>query len=255
MHANTLKPFVFMISIIALVSLACMGFGASPSPEPPPPPVEPPAPAEPAQPEPTEPPQPASQKFFTEGFDAGNDNWSYFISKNNSSADDSDAIPFTEDGFLIFDLNDWLNVYAIYEPHTYDNVRIYVRVENRGVNSNNVNIICRLSDEGWYEISLANNGLYNLWAYDGAKNSYNRIADGGSTKIKPGKEINEYTFVCNDRDLIVYVNGNETRKYTDNKYVFKSGQIGVGASAGIDKQTGNDLPVKLEFDFVEISEP
>jgi hypothetical protein len=264
MFVKSLKPFVFLVAVMVVVSLACLGSSETPTAEPPPPPPTeaPQQPAQPEQPVQTEEPAPTeepvssdAQEFFTEEFDGSNDNWSYFITKNAKSAIDTDAVPYTEDGFLIFELTDWLNVYTMYEPYTYDNVRIDVRVDNRGVNSNNVNLICRFSDEGWYEISIANNGLYKFWVFDGAKNAYAKIADGGSTKIKSGKEINDYALVCLDRSLILYINGIETRNYTDNQYVFRRGQVGVGASAGVESQTENDRPVKLEFDYVEISQP
>ena len=61
--------------------------------------------------------------------------------------------------------------------------------------------------------------------------------------------MNEYTFICNDRNLIIQINGFDTRTYTDNQFVFRDGQIGVGASSF------DDVPVKVEFDWVKISEP
>ena len=259
MHAKVLKPFVFILAVMAVVSLACLGGSGTPAPEPQPPAVVTEAPQQPAQTEEPvqveeplqteEPAVPAAQEFFTEEFDGDNGYWSYFVTKNDINADDRDVAPFTEDGFLIFDLTKYLNVYAMYEPYTYKNVRIDVRVDNRGTNNNNINLICRYSDEGWYEISIANNGLYWLYAFDGANQNYVKIADGGSNKIKAGKETNDYTFICNERNLTLYINGVETRTYTDNKFVLRGGQVGVGASSF------KDLPVKVEFDYIQVSEP
>jgi hypothetical protein len=61
--------------------------------------------------------------------------------------------------------------------------------------------------------------------------------------------VNEYTFICNERNLILEVNGVETNSYTDNQFVFREGQVGIGLSSF------RDLPVKVEFDWVKISEP
>lgn len=191
----------------------------------------------------------SSQDFFTEEFDGDISSWTYFTSKNNESADDTNVQPIAENGFLIMDIGKNLNLYATYDPYTYSNVRLDVRVDNRGVNNNNINLICRYSDEGWYEASVANNGLYWIWAYDGAKGVYAKLADGGSNDIKAGKETNEYSFICNDRNLTLGINGNEIRTYTDNQYVFRDGKIGIGLSSF------NDIPVKVEFDWVKISEP
>ena len=250
--------FAFVV-LLLLVSLACR-FGVTPTTNPatePPPTTEEPAnngsqPTEPPVVDATEPPvtdQPTGQDFFTEEFDGDISNWTYFTSKNDSKADDSGVDPVTDNGFLVLDLAKNLNVYVTYEPYTYTNVRLDVRAENRGTNNNNINLVCRLSDEGWYEVAIANNGLYWLLAYDAAKGTYAQLANGGSTKIKAGKEVNEYTFICNERNLIVEINGYETNSYTDNQYVFREGQVGFGASSF------KDVPVKVEFDWVKISEP
>jgi hypothetical protein len=249
--------FAFVVLLLA-VSLACNG-GATPTSNPPT--AEPPT----ARPQPTDPPQPteppvvatdppvdpttSAQDFFTEEFDGDISNWTYFTSKNDTKADDSGVNPIADNGFLQLDLAKNLNVYVMYDPYTYSNVRVDARVENRGTNNNNINLVCRYSDEGWYEIAIANNGLYWLYAYDGVKGTYAQLANGGSNKIKAGKEVNEYTFICNDRNLIVKINGFDTKSYTDNQYVFREGQIGVGASSFI------DIPVKVEYDWVKISEP
>lgn len=251
------------MALILSVGLACMGTTQTPTPQPqlpqptPQPQLPQPTP-EPQLPEPTQeqlqptPEQPQTTDaldFFTEEFEGDVSNWTYFITKNDSGADDSGVEPGVDNGYLVLDLNQYLNVYVMYDPYSYENVRIDARVENRGTNNNNINMVCRYSDEGWYEIAVANNGLYWLYAYDGVKGVYVKLADGGSNKIRSGKEVNDYTFVCNDRNLIFYINGVETRKYTDNQYVFRDGQIGVGASSF------RDMPVTVEFDWVQISLP
>ncbi|CAG1011189.1 hypothetical protein ANAEL_04110 [Anaerolineales bacterium] len=243
------------IGLLLVVGLAC---GAptptptqSPATEAPPliKPTEQPQSEEPS-PVPTEPPveQSSAQDFFTEEFDGDISNWTYFTTKNDSNANDSGVAPTADNGYLTFNLGKNLNVYAMYDPFTYSNVRLDVRADNRGTNNNNINLVCRYSDEGWYEIAIANNGLYWLWAFD-AKKGYVKLADGGSNKIKSGKEINDYTFICSGRNLSLQINGFDTVSYTDNQYAFREGQIGVGASSF------RDVPVKVEFDWVKISEP
>jgi hypothetical protein len=236
------------IAILLAVSLACgIDWGTS-APDPTQPAVQEP-PTESAAPEPSTDGAAGTNQFFTEEFEGDISAWTYFVTKNKTDADDSDVAPFSEDGYLVLDLKKNLNVYAMYESSTYDNVRLDVRVENRGTNNNTINLVCRYSDEGWYEIAIANNGLYWMYAYDGAKGSYVKLADGGSNKIKAGKETNEYTFICNERNLILYVNGTETRTFTDNGFVFRDGQVGVGLSSF------DDVPIKVEFDWVKISQP
>jgi hypothetical protein len=267
MYVKTLKPFLFLFVVIAMVSLACMGGGDEPAPEPAPPadeepveqpaePEEEPAPVE----EPTDPPAPAAQQFFTEEFDGSNENWTYFV------VDGSENVPefsgdeleesklYTEDGLLIFDLvGEYQWVYTFYDPFEYTDVSMEVTAENRGVNDNNISLICRYTeDEGWYEFNIANNGLY--WIYHAIVNSdgvvvYSKLADGGSNRVKQGKEINTYAITCEERTLTLYINGKETRQLDDNRFVLRDGKIGVSISSF------HVLPVNVEIQSVTISEP
>jgi len=208
----------------------------------------------------TEPAVAAAQEFFTEEFEGDTSNWSYFY------VDGTKPVPVRADsefgtmtvgadgGALVFDLqSDGQWVYTTYDPVVYENVRVDVKAENRGVNNNNVSLICRYGDEGWYEFNVANNGLF--WIYHALvvapdnRVIYSLLADGGSNKIKSGKEVNEYAIVCEDRTLTLYINGFETRTLEENKYVLRDGLIGLSVSSF------DNLPVQVEFDWVKISAP
>jgi hypothetical protein len=160
-----------------------------------------------------------------------------------------------DNGFWVFDLGGrdmW--VYSMYQPETYADVRIDVRAQNRGDNTNNISIICRYSeDEGWYEFNMYNSGLYDIfyarWKVRGVQASYFLIADGGSTAIHQGKEVNDYSVVCKDDTLSLFINGNEVQTISQKMYVLHEGQVGVGVSS-FDR-----LPVRVDFDSVQISEP
>ena len=248
MYARAFKPFLFILALLVVVSLACLSSTPTPSPEPPPAATE--EPGQPAQPQETEAPaQPSAQEYFTEEFDGDISNWSQTVALNSSEGNPSEADISVQDGYLVFDLGKWLIGYVFYDPFEYTDVRIDVSVDNRGTNVNNVLLVCRISDEGHYLVNIANSGLFAMYAYDGAKQAYARMADGGSTKIRPGKETNEYSLVCRQKTLTIYVNGIETRVYTDNQFVFRKGQVGVGVASE------DQLPVRLEFDWVKISEP
>jgi hypothetical protein len=252
--------FAFMALLLA-VGLACSVFSGTQTPpdtqapqqpdqlqltEPPVQPTEPPV-------QPTEQPvQPPSEApdFFTEEFDGNVDNWSQTVELNGDDmgGNKSQAKITVNNGFLAFDMGKYLIGYVFYKPYTYTNVRLDVRVDNRGTNENNILLVCRKSEEGHYLVNIANSGLFAMYAFDGAKNNYARMADGGSKKIKSGKEINEYALVCNEKTLTLYINGSEVRSYTDNQYVFRSGQVGVGVASN------KQLPVTVEFDWVKISQ-
>ncbi|HTP02020.1 MAG TPA: hypothetical protein VMJ64_11655 [Anaerolineales bacterium] len=208
----------------------------------------------------------ASEQYFTEPFETDSGQWHVVTVDASIRLTSPQSLPSViqgqtdnvsvgvNDGFLVFDIGSkGLWVYDIYDPYEYDNVRVDVVAENRGTNDNNVSLICRFSQEdGWYEFNVANNGLYDIlhgnFTKDG-KVTYGKIADGGSNKIKQGKETNSYAISCKDRVLVLYINGYETRRLTDNQYVLRKGKVGISVSSF------NTLPVKVAFDSVKISEP
>lgn len=249
-----------LIVLLLAVGLACYGGGTAPVATQPPVNVEPPvavtveqpqteASAAPAATEPPATDASTAPDFFTEEFDGDISNWSQEVVLNRNDGDTSQANISVEDGRLIFDLGKWLIGYVYYDPYNYKNVRLDVSAENRGTNVNNIMLVCRASEEGHYLVSIANSGLFSMYAYNGTTGSYTRIADGGSNKIMSGKEVNEYGLVCADKKLTLYINGHEVRSYTDNQFVFRDGQVGVGVASE------NQLPVKVEIDWVKISEP
>lgn len=251
MHVNTLKPYAVLLVIIAIISLACSVGRPTPTPEPSEI-VEPPTPVVPTpSPQPVEPVVPTQfpvQQFFTEEFDSDNGYWDLNVVKNADASDPSKANGGIADGVFDFTIDGKnLTIYSFYTPYEYENVQIDVRVENRGVNDNQINIICRATENGWYEFSIANSGLYVIFAVDG--NGYQKLHDGGSTKIKAGKEFNEYSVICKDRTLSLYINGVETRTFEESKFAFSQGLVGVGVSSF------NTLPVEIKVNSVTISEP
>jgi hypothetical protein len=255
MNRSSLIRPLLMVGALLLAAIACMS-----SPAPTTVPTEPPPAVQPTDVEPTEAPtEPVAQQYYTESFDADTGQWSTFVV-------DATTVPTVvegkvdnmsvgvSDGYLVFDLgskNLW--VYSTYDPYEYDDVRMDVVAENRGTNDNNISLICRFSkEEGWYEFNVANSGLYDIlhgsFTKDG-KVTYGKIADGGSNKIKQGKETNTYAISCKDRTLVLYINGYETRRLTDNQYALRKGKVGLSVSSF------DTLPVKVAFDSVKISQP
>jgi hypothetical protein len=255
--------FVFVALLLA-VGLACSFLTGPTTTEAPvvneEPPIATQAPEQPQAeepaPAPTEPPveQSSAEQYFTEEFDGDIANWSR-LDVTGAKETNIDALNLeVSDSRLVFDFDTkYLYTYLFYDPFEYDNVAVEVNAENRGMNDNSISLICRYSeDEGWYEFNIANSGLYNIlygfYQPDGNIN-YARIADGGSTKIKSGKDVNTYKITCNDRKLALYINGTETRVVEENQHVLRKGKIGISVSSF------NQLPIKVEFDWVKISEP
>jgi hypothetical protein len=252
------------VALLLVVSLACR-FGSSPTPTQAPANEEPPVVEVPEEPQateepvvvatepPVEEPSSSAEQFFTEEFDGGFSDWERYDVLGAKETNSDGLTLEVDNSRLVFDFTTkYLYTYLYYQPFEYDNVAVEARVENRGTNNNNISLVCRYSDEGWYEFNIANNGLYNiLYGFVAADGDigYGRLADGGSNKIKSGKDVNTYKIICKDRQLSLYINGIETRVIEDNNYVLRDGKVGISVSSF------KDLPVKVEYDWVTISEP
>jgi hypothetical protein len=262
---KTFRQIFFFTSLLLVVGLACSltGGGNTPTqPEQPQQPVQqptnPPAPVVTEAP-PTEAPvvapptateAPVVSKFFTEEFDQdpGSD-WAIDILGPGADAHKDSAKVEFNDGAMRIELPEKdLYYYYTYSGFSYDNVRIDLRADNRGVNSNNISLTCRVSDEGWYEWSVGSDGLWYLYA---VTDKYNDIASGGTTFLKLGKEVNEFTMICNDKRISMFINGQEIKQspVTDNKFVLREGSVGFNVSS-ISK-----VPVIVEVQWFKISEP
>jgi len=142
----------------------------------------------------------SGDNFYRTDFDGGLDSWVYFEWHGKKDGFKAE----TANSRLRFELNKndlWL--YFLYKDYSYSDVRIDTSAENLGRNNNNVSLICRYSDElGWYEFNIANNGTYTILWYDSVSlHDYKLLYSGGSNQIRMGKDINEYTAICNGDKL------------------------------------------------------
>lgn len=265
MNRNVFKPFLFVALLVLAVGLACgIDFGTK-TPEPAPQPiiqpttaieqptqsVEQPTPISPTEVPPTVAP---SSPYFKEEFNTDVlSDWTNFITVDDPKSDKSKAKVTIENNKLVFTMEDtYLYSYLIYDKQTYGDVRVEVSADNRGKNNNNVSLICRYSDDGWYEFNIASNGLFNILAYDAkgiVHKGYNALVTDGSTAIKMGKETNVYVAVCSGRTLQLYINGEESASFTDNKYGFSNGKVGLSVSSF------NVYPIIVEFEYFDIQKP
>lgn len=257
------RPLIFFVMFVLLFSLACSvlsGGGNTPS-QPPtqqqqqqptqapaptrpaPEPTNPPAPT--AVPAPTEPPVAEADAFFTEEFDGDLSNWSYWVSAGNENGVGLNVDNASLDVLLSTENT---SVYVFYDPYIYEDVILEAQADNLGKNTNNVGLVCRYDEtrDTWYEFSIANNGLYWIYAYDGG---YNLIANGGSNLIKTGRDTNVYTAGCIGDVLSLFINGQEVRTFQDKTYRLKEGQVGLNVTSF------DVLPIEVDFEYFTIAEP
>lgn len=183
--------------------------------------------------------------YFSTEFDAGLGNWAYYLTRG----EEKDFTAQTADDRLQIDIqgtDTW--VYLLNENAEYADVRIDTVAENRGNNNNNVSLICRESELGWYEFNIANNGLYYIyWFDDESTNNYIPLFSGGSRVINMGKDINEYTAICDGEQLTLLINGEEIRTVTHDRLTI--GKVGLSVSSF------DFTPVIIEFDNFRASVP
>ena len=261
---KTVRPLLFFVSLLLIVGLACGGNGTptqAPATEQPivDKPTEAPATEAPATeaPEPTEPPTPEAQQFFTEEFENPlSSDWTSRIDFAHPNITESDKVTVeTDNGKLVWDFgNKYVYYYLFYGAYEYEDVVLEVRSENKGKNNNNVSLICRYDPEvGWYEFNIANSGLYDISfarILSNGRVEYNRIGNGGSTHIKAGLDVNEYYVKCQGNELTLKINGQDVTVVQDKKYgELSKGQVGVSVSSF------NVLPIRVEMDWLKISEP
>lgn len=201
--------------------------------------------------EPTSTPGPTStpepQPFYTEEFNGDLSDWDVFV----TDGDINKLNVSVYNGKMTFDLNDsnsGLFAYAVFNKFEYSDAKIEVVANNRGINYNNVSIICRYTAGGWYEFNIGNDGLYTIFAYNPVNDSYNTLFEGGSAAIKSGTSTNKYTASCIGNKLTLWINDVEARSITVNNYNFEKGKIGLSVSSF------GQLPVKVEFESMTISE-
>ncbi len=261
MRARIGLPFLALAGMILLVGLACVTSAGVPPTSAPPTgvPVEPatqaPIDIAPTQ-APTEPPaEPTSgaSQYFTEEFlqDLGS-NWTQLLKGGGALKADQVTTSFN-DGKMHMEINtNDMYVYYFYTPYTYTDVRLDLRVDNIGVNSQNIRLVCRSSGDQWYEFSVGSDGMWYLYAYKKSNaRSYNVLASAGAATLKQGHATNEYGMSCVGDKIHLFVNGMEL-PYSPVKmlsYFFLDGQVGFNVSSI------TSTPVIVDLDWFKISQP
>jgi uncharacterized protein YneR len=256
---HNLRPKLFIVMLV-LVGLACSAAGGAPAEEPTAAPVN-------TQPAPTDTvvvptdtpantatpantPTPRVREFFTEEFENNNyeDQWFSFVFGPGSDNEDEIEI-FQEGDGLTFDLNARdMYLYYIYDPKEYTDVKLTMVAENLGRNNNNISLICRLNEATaeWYEFSVESGGVWFLYA---VTDGYDAVDSGGTRALKQGKETNEYGLKCEGNVITMYINGEELKTYTDNKYSLSDGKVGFNISSL------NVLPITVNVKSFDIAQP
>ncbi|RPI91261.1 MAG: hypothetical protein EHM40_00315 [Chloroflexi bacterium] len=253
---KSLRPLLFFVSMLLIVVLA--GGCRSAQPESTGPRAIEGGPT--ATPPPTDTPAPQSQggeaqAFFGEEFDnALSGDWKEVLIYDEDISDPEKATANAGNGKLSWniDTKDFAH-YLFYGAYSYDDVKLEVSADNRGVNNTTVSLICRADPEvGWYQFSVTNSGLYEIRYIEKlaeGKFKKNHIANGGSMAIKQGKGVNEYGATCQGDRLTLYINGEKVASLQETSFAVREGQVGVGVAST------NSLPVSVDIDWFKVTAP
>jgi len=64
-----------------------------------------------------------------------------------------------------------------------------------------------------------------------------------------GKDINQYTAICEEQTLKLYINGFFEKEIVDKKHNFREGLVGVSVSSF------ETLPILVKIDYMTIDQP
>jgi hypothetical protein len=246
------RPFLAVIALILFVSMACktlLGPRGTATPEEEP---QSPTPQATRTARPTETAQATEgSPYFTEEFDT-DPKWKLAVIPDNptngqpKSDPESVKIAFS-DSHMVFNIPEsWLSVFYTYTEETYKDVRLDIEFDNRGVNSQQISLVCRsdLNDKS-YEVEVGNDGK---WVF---KVNRRIVSNGASTAIKTGKGINQYTMICKGNEITFLFNGVKPKgsPYVDTQVALGAGHVGLVVTSK------KAVPVDVELDWYQISEP
>ena len=223
---------------------------------PPPPPVEEEAPApEEAPPAEEEAPAPEEAPPVAEPLVGSDATWVQFVAAGDKSKEFG-----TEMGsrFVIDLPSAETYSYAYVDGAEFGDVYVEAEMETVKADNNGISVICRYSDDGWYELRIAtrgpNTGSYQMFRYDPSLlarkqvpyvNLLKNLTKVNSPDIINGSlKINTVGFSCKGEELRVFINGVEQlppdkQVVTDDR--LDSGSVGFGA------MSFGGGPVQIEF--------
>lgn len=215
-----------------------------------PPPTNVPPPTEaPSQPEPQT--YVSGDLIYYTDFDGAGDwedGWIHF------SLPDVDYTTFKSNGTMRVEVPEqYTSVYLIYDDlffeRDYADVFVETKFQNLGThNINNISVLCRASDQGWYEFSMLSGGLWYIYKYIASNNQFVVIKDGGIPNLDYDAP-HTIAAECLDDTLTFYFDGEPLRNGSIRDTQFREGQTGISVYAD---EWAN---VIVEFDYFGVAVP
>jgi hypothetical protein len=132
-----------------------------------------------------------------------------------------------------------LNIAFFNKKLNYKDVIVQADVENIGQLDNAFSLMCRVSENGWYEFRISSSGYYELLRFDQykkdeGKNAYTNFLEKrvGSTKIMGALAKNTFSLSCVDNVISAFVNGEQLywkkRPLAIEDNMYGEGSVGFG---------------------------
>lgn len=174
------------------------------------------------------------------------DGWVHFaVPSNNENYSTYVTSGFMFVGVDVQETTVYLIYDPIYTPRDHADVWVGTFANNVGkVRNNNISVICRATDAGWYEFSIASNGLWWIWKY--YSGDYDVLAQGGVPNYNKNDTDHEITASCIGDQLTFYYDGIQLKNGRVSDSSFKEGQVGLSVYAS------NLSGVEVEFDWFEV---
>ena len=181
--------------------------------------------------------------YFTEEFDANSPYWEFLQAGGTST-----PLTSLQNDALRIDISSpdtWF--VGVHNANSYLNV--FIRANISLSPSGAAGLICRYSEDGWYEFNAASDGTYSVllgqWLSPGIA-KYIPILDDSSNQLV-GSSVNEIGLFCEDNFLHLYANGILIRRADITNYGLTEGNIGLTASSF------GEIPMSAIFEWVQVS--
>lgn len=120
-------------------------------------------------------------------------------------------------------------------------VAVEIGFDNIGLRGNNISVVCRYTDSGWYEFSLGSDGLWYMWMYQGG--AYSLLANGGISGYDWKITAHTLTAACVGDYLTFAIDGVIPRGAEVTNSSLREGGVGFSIS------TFENGGVEVEFDY------
>ncbi len=152
-----------------------------------------------------------------------------------------------------------VNYIFMNKNRSFDDVIVQAEVENIGPSDNAFSLICRASEDGWYEFRISSAGYYELLRFDQylrdeGKNAYTNFVERrmGSTNIVGSKGKNVFALSCSGDIISAFINGEqvvfEKRPLAIEDNTYAEGSIGFGL-------VGYGSELDVTYNWVEAVKP